>query len=106
MWAFVDSARSLQASSSRLRHSALNPFPPSGPLCLLNTESWAKAGDNTLRVYDLNWTVDQVASLKPKICFTFKAGTTLADFNADPNGFVWGTLFDPEQDCCPTFPAQ
>ncbi|KAG2422229.1 hypothetical protein HXX76_016182 [Chlamydomonas incerta] len=70
------------------------------------SQSWGKVGDNTLRVYDLNWSVAQVKSLAPKICFTFKSGTTIEDFTADPNGFVWGTLFDPDQDCCPTFPAE
>ncbi|KAG2440620.1 hypothetical protein HYH02_010199 [Chlamydomonas schloesseri] len=69
------------------------------------SQSWGKVGDNTLRVYDLNWSVAQVKALQPKICFTFKSGTTLADFSMDSQ-YVWGTLFDPEQDCCPTFPAQ
>nr|ABA41403.1 pherophorin-C5 protein precursor [Chlamydomonas reinhardtii] len=70
------------------------------------SQSWGPVGDNTLKVSDLNWKTGDVASLKPKICFKFKSGTTLADFSMDPDGYVWGSLFNPDQSCCPTFPAE
>ncbi|KAG2440621.1 hypothetical protein HYH02_010200 [Chlamydomonas schloesseri] len=70
------------------------------------SQSWGRLGDNTLKVSDLNWKTGDVASLKPKICFTFKSGTSLADFSMDDNGYVWASLFNPDQKCCPTFPAE
>ncbi|KAG2425517.1 hypothetical protein HXX76_013726 [Chlamydomonas incerta] len=69
------------------------------------SQSWGPVGDNTLKVSDLNWKTGDVASLKPKICFKFKSGTSLLDFSMD-SSYVWASLFNPDQSCCPTFPAQ
>ncbi|KAG2424780.1 hypothetical protein HXX76_014204 [Chlamydomonas incerta] len=68
------------------------------------SQSWGPVGSNSLKVTDLNWTIDDVNRLQPKVCFTIKAGTTLTDLalNEQAKGPIWSAAFSEDLDCCPT----
>lgn len=68
------------------------------------TTSWANDGPNkgTFKITNLNWPISAVAAQQPKICITLKNDITLDDF-CDGDGACITSLFDPTQNCCPTY---
>ncbi|KAG2500257.1 hypothetical protein HYH03_001835 [Edaphochlamys debaryana] len=65
-------------------------------------QSWT-IKDNTLKVSDLNWDRTFVRTNEPKICIQLRKDTPIEDFTMDPDKYIWVSLFDPRQNCCPTY---
>ncbi|GFR50004.1 hypothetical protein Agub_g12144 [Astrephomene gubernaculifera] len=92
---YFDQTKRFQLVSINVRYNNGTSFGRS--------QSWGPTGDNTLKVSDLNWSAADVAALEPEICFELKKTTTLEQFSMDPQGYIWASLFDPNQNCCPTY---